>query len=83
MFESLTERLTSSFASLRGRKELTAENIEEGLREVRQALLEADVHFNVAKDLVERVRERALGDDRIKGVDASEQFVHAFHQELV
>ena len=83
MFESLTERLTSSFAGLRGRKELTAENVEEGLREVRQALLEADVHFRVAKDLVEKVRERALGDERIKGVDASEQFVHAFHQELV
>ena len=83
MFESLTERLTSSFASLRGRKELTAENIEEGLREVRQALLEADVHFTVARELVEKVRERALGDERIKGVDASEQFVHAFHQELV
>ena len=64
MFESLTERLTSSFASLRGRRELTAENIEEGLREVRKALLEADVHFGVTKDLVERVRERAL-DRRI------------------
>jgi len=83
MFESLTQRLAGSFASLRGRRELTPENIEEGLGEVRKALLEADVHFGVTRDLVEKVRERALGEDRIQGVDASEQFVHAFHTELV
>lgn len=83
MFENLTERLTASFQSLRGRRELTAENIEEGLRDVRAALLEADVNFGVVRDLVERVRVRALGADRIQGVDATEQFVHAFHQELV
>jgi len=83
MFEKLTERLAGSFSGLRGRRELTAENVEEGLREVRQALLEADVQFGVVKDLVERVRERALGAERVRGVDASEQFVHAFHTELV
>jgi len=83
MFESLTQRLTDSFASLRGRRELTPENIEEGLTEVRKALLEADVHFGVTRDLVEKVRERALGEERIQGVDAPEQFVHAFHTELV
>ena len=83
MFEKLTERLAGSFSGLRGRRELTAENVEEGLREVRQALLEADVQFGVVKELVERVRERALGAERVRGVDASEQFVHAFHTELV
>jgi len=83
MFESLTERLNDSFAFLRGRKELTEENVEQGLRQVRQALLEADVHLQVARDLTARVKERALGERRLAGVDASQQFVHAFHAELV
>ncbi len=83
MFESLTDRLTQSFSFLRGRKELTEENIEEGLQQVRTALLEADVHFNVVREFTDRVRTRILGSDRLKGVDSSEQFVHAFHEELV
>ncbi|MCP3915039.1 MAG: signal recognition particle protein [bacterium] len=83
MFESLTDRLSSSFSFFRGKKELTADNIEEGLKGVRQALLEADVHFKLAREFTERVRERALGDKRLKGVDPSEQFVHAVHEELV
>ncbi len=83
MFETLTQRLNDSFSFLRGRKELTEENIDEGLRAVRQALLEADVHFQVARDLTAKVRERALGAERLTGVDPSQQFAHAFHQELV
>lgn len=83
MFETLTDRLSNTFSFLRGRKELTEENVGEGLREVRQALLEADVHFGVARDFTERVRGRLLGDGRVQGVEASEQFVHAFHNELV
>lgn len=83
MFESLTQRLSQSFSFLRGKKELTPENVDEGLRSVRQALLEADVHFQLARDFTERVRTRLLGEERLKGVDPSEQFVHAFHRELV
>jgi signal recognition particle subunit SRP54 len=83
MFESLTDRLARSFTFFRNRKELTEENIDEGLREVRTALLEADVHFKVARDFIDRVRARALGKERIGGVDASNQFVHAVHEELV
>jgi len=83
MFETLTDRLSSTFSFLRGRKELTEENLEEGLRQVRQALLEADVHFAVARDFTERVRARLVGGDRLQGVDPSQQFVHAFHEELV
>src|SRR5688572_29058333 len=83
MFETLTQRLTSTFALLRGSSELNAENIEEGLRAVRAALLEADVHFKVARDFTDKVRERVLGQERLKGVEASQQFVHACHQELV
>jgi len=83
MFETLTQRLTESFGLFRGQRELTEANIEEGLRKVRTALLEADVQFQVVQDFVARVRERALGEKRISGVDAPAQFVHAFHGELV
>ncbi|HED65682.1 MAG TPA: signal recognition particle protein [Planctomycetes bacterium] len=83
MFETLTQRLTSAFGSLRGQRELTAENIEDGLRAVRTALLEADVEFKLARDFTDRVKERALGQEVVAGVDPSQQFVHAVHQELV
>lgn len=85
MFESLTQRLKGAFGSLRGQKTLTADNIEEGLTDVRQALLEADVHYKLARDFVDRVRERALGVEQLDDseVSASDQFVHAVHRELV
>ncbi|MFT5199376.1 MAG: signal recognition particle subunit SRP54 [Planctomycetota bacterium] len=83
MFESLTQRLTNSFSFFRGKRELTEENIGEGLEQVRSALLEADVHFKLARDFSARVKERALGEDRLKGVEAGDQFVHAVHTELV
>ena len=83
MFESLTQRLAGSFSFLRDKKELTAENVDEGLREVRAALLASDVHFRLARDFTARVRERVLGQGRVKGVSASDQFVHAVHAELV
>ncbi|MEM9798991.1 MAG: signal recognition particle protein [Planctomycetota bacterium] len=83
MFETLTERLTGSFSFFRNKKELTEANIDEGLTAVRQALLEADVHFKLARDFTARVKERALGDQRLRDVGASDQFVHAVHAELV
>ena len=83
MFETLTQRLTESFGLFRGQRELTEANIEEGLRKVRTALLEADVQFQVVQDFVAKVRQTALGEKRIAGVDASAQFVHAFHKEIV
>jgi signal recognition particle subunit SRP54 len=83
MFDTLTQRLSSTFSLLRGTRQLTPENIDEGLRAVRAALLEADVHFQVARDFTEKVRERVLGEKVLQGVDASQQFVHACHRELV
>ena len=83
MFETLSERLGSAFAALRGKRELSEQNIEEGLQAVRAALLEADVHFQVARDLVERVRTSVVGQQALKGVDPSQQFVHAVHRALV
>ena len=83
MFETLTQRLTGAFSFLKGSAELSPENIEEGLRAVRAALLEADVHFQVARDFTERVRARVVGEKVLKGVEASQQFIHACHEELV
>ena len=83
MFESLSQRLSSAFASLRGVKQLNEENVEEGLRTVRTALLEADVHFQLAREFVDGVRERVLGQEVVKGVEPAQQFVHAVHQALV
>lgn len=83
MFETLTERLSKSFSFLRGQKELTPENIEEGLAQVRTALLEADVNFKVVRDFTEKVRARVLGAKVIAGVEPSQQFIGAFHHELI
>jgi signal recognition particle subunit SRP54 len=83
MFESLTQRLSSTFSFLGSKKELTAENIEEGLEQVRTALLEADVNFKVAREFSDRVREGVTGEKRLKGVEPSQQFIHACHEEIV
>ena len=83
MFETLTNKLSSAFSSLRGQKELNADNIDAGLAAVRAALLEGDVHFKVARDLVDRVRTRILGAEVIKGVEPSQQFIAAVNTELV
>ncbi|MDR3358307.1 MAG: signal recognition particle protein [Desulfovibrio sp.] len=83
MFENLSDRLSGVFRSLSGRGRLTEENIQGGLREVRLALLEADVNFRVARDFVERVREKCLGRSAIKGVTPARQVVSIVHDELV
>ena len=83
MFESLTQRLSSAAASLRGERRITEKNVEAGLEEVRQALLEADVNFKVVDDLIGRVRVALLGEEVGAGMDASQRFIHAVHVALV
>ena len=83
MFESLSDRLSSAFRSLRGQSQLTEENMQAGLREVRLALLEADVNFKVVRDFVESVREKCLGQAVLKGVSPAQQVVKIVHDELV
>ena len=63
IFEGLADRLQETFKKLRGHGKLTAEDVSEAMREVRMALLEADVNFKVVKDFVKRVKERAVGQD--------------------
>jgi len=71
MFENLTERLTRTIKRVRGQGRLSEENIKETLREVRMALLEADVALPVVKEFVEKVRERAVGQEVLSSVQRS------------
>jgi signal recognition particle subunit SRP54 len=83
MFDALSERLESAWKKLRGQDKISESNIQEALREVRRALLEADVNFQVVKDFVEDVRANALGADVVSGVRPDQQFVKIVHDELV
>ncbi len=83
MFDSLSTRLTAIFDRLGGHGRLTEENIQEALREVRIALLEADVNFKVVRGFVERVRERAIGQDVLRSLTPAQQVVKVVHDELV
>ena len=83
MFEALTQRLEAIFDRLRGAGRLTEENIQEALREVRVALLEADVNFKVVKGFIDRVKERAVGQDVLKSLTPGQQVVKVVHGELV
>jgi len=83
MLESLGTRLQSIFDRLGSRGRLTEENIQEALREIRVALLEADVNFKVARGFLERVREKAVGQDVLKSLTPAQQVVKVVHDELV
>ena len=83
MFDSLTEKLSKAMKNLRGESRLTEKNIEDALREVRMALLEADVHVQVARTFLARVKEKALGVEVLQGLNPAQQFIDIVHQELV
>src|SRR6266480_4690153 len=82
MFDTLSEKLQSALGDLRGRGVLDEEAISRAMREVRLALLEADVNFGVVKDFVAHVRERALGEDVRKSFTPGQQVVKIVHEEL-
>jgi signal recognition particle subunit SRP54 len=82
VFDTLTEKLQSALGDLRGRGVLDEEAISKAMREVRLALLEADVNFGVVKDFVAHVRERALGEDVRKSLTPGQQVVKIVHEEL-
>jgi signal recognition particle subunit SRP54 len=83
MFDSLSERLSASLRAIGGKARLTEENIGETLREVRRALLEADVALPVVKDFTDRVRDRALGMEVSSSLSPGQAFVKVVHEELV
>ncbi len=83
MFENLSDRLEGVFKKLRGHGKLTEENIGEALREVRGALLEADVNFKVAKDFIANVTAKAIGREVSKSLSPGQQIIKIVHEELV
>ena len=82
MFNNLGDRFKDIFKKVSGGK-LTEANMKDALREVRLALLEADVNYNVTKNFVARIRDKALGDEVLKGVNPSQQFIKIVNDELI
>ena len=83
MFDTLTQRFDSVFSGLRGKGKLNEKDIDAALREVRLALLEADVNVSVVKAFLGRVKERALGEDVLKSITPGQQVIKIVHEELV
>lgn len=83
MFENLSEKLQRAFKNLRGQGTLTEENIGEALKELRMALLEADVNFKVVKELIDHIREKALGQEVLTALSPAEQVIKVVRDELV
>ncbi len=83
MFENLSEKLQKTFRNLRGLGKLSEKNMQEGLREVRLALLEADVNYKVVKDFIRDVREKAMGKEVLESISPGQQMVKVVHDELV
>ena len=83
MFDNLSDKLQRVFKNLRGEGKLTAENMEAALREIRVALLEADVHFKVVKQLIEGIREKAMGQEVLQSLSPAQQVIKIVRDELV
>ncbi|MCX8062785.1 MAG: signal recognition particle receptor subunit alpha, partial [Anaerolineales bacterium] len=83
MFESLTERLEAIFKQFRRHGKLTEKEVDTALREVRLALLEADVNYGVVKDFINRVRERAIGAEVSRALNPAQQVIKIVHEELI
>ena len=83
MFESLSEKLQRTFKNLRGEGKLTPENMDAALKEIRMALLEADVHFKVAKEFIAAVREKAMGEEVLTALSPAQQVTKIVRDEMV
>ena len=82
MFDNLSDKLNSTFKKLKGHGKLNEKNIEEGLREVRMALLEADAHYKVVKDLIAGIRQRAVGREVMSSLTPAQQVIKIVNEEL-
>jgi signal recognition particle subunit SRP54 len=83
MFENLTDKLDGIFRKLKGRGRLDEENIQSALKEIRIALLEADVNFRVVRDLIEDIRKRAVGQDVLESITPGQQVIKIVHDRLI
>ncbi len=83
MFESLTEKLELTFKRLRGQGKISEKNIDDALRDVRLALLEADVHVKVVKDFLDSVKAKSLGQEVLQSLTPEQQFIKIVRDELI
>src|SRR5438105_2472181 len=83
MFDSLSGKLQNAFRNLRGLGKISESNVGDSLREVRLALLDADVNFKVVKDFIERVKNKSLGQEVIQSIQPGQQIIKIIHDELV
>src|SRR5436309_4630228 len=83
MFDSLSDKLQNAFRNLRGLGRISEENVGEALREVRLALLEADVNFKVARDFIERVKAKSIGAEIVQSIQPGQQIIKIIHDEMV
>ena len=83
MFDNLSDKLQRVFKNLRGEGKLTAENMDGALREIRMALLEADVNFRVVKQLIENIKVKAMGEEVLSALSPSQQVIKIVHEELI
>jgi len=82
MFDSLTERLSGVFSRLRGKGKLSEKDVDAGLREIRLALLEADVNYKVVKDLIGKIRARAIGEEVLESLTPAQQLIKIVRDAL-
>src|SRR6202166_3894645 len=83
MFDNLSDKLQRVFKNLRGEGKLSAENMEAALREIRVALLEADVHFRVVKQFIEDIKQKAMGEEVLSALSPAQQVVKIVRDELI
>src|SRR5882672_11460330 len=83
MFDSLIAKLENTFKNLRGLGKISEDNVSDALREVRRALLEADVNFKVARDFIERVKAKSLGQEVVQSIQPGQQIIKLIHDEMV
>src|SRR5512132_4268902 len=83
MFDNLSDKLQRVFKNIRGEGKLTPENMEQALREIRVALLEADVHFRVVKQLIESIKQKAMGEEVLTSLSPGQQVIKIVREELI
>ena len=83
MFDELSQRFDDAVKALRGQAAISESNIEAALKDVRRALLEADVSLPVVKDFVDEVRRKALGAEVVRGISPDQKFIQVVHEQLV
>ena len=83
MFESLTEKLNTTFDKLRNKGKLTEKDVDDALREIRLALLEADVNFKVARSFISSIKEKVIGNELLSTISAGQHVIKTAHEQLI